>query len=473
MYSQMLVEMNISDDPKQIGYYAGFVESLYAVAQLCTAIFWGRLSDHVGRKPIMLIGLSAMAISTIFFGFQTTYLGLIICRFVAGMMNALLSVTGNIGVLQSIVAEMTDETNHASAVALLPLCFATGSIIGPLIGGFLAFPAQNFPSTFGNWNFFINYPYFLPCFAGAMLNIFAIFLGIFFLKETLASKQKKKSAIQRTTVSEGYESLSSSSSSYPDSRSEVFVPPSIGSLCTAPILILLLTFTLTHLQNVAWTAVIPLYAFTGMKDGGLGMSLKQIGMNSKDFSLQRISQIEPKFHSECEWYRGGLGSAFPFLTSSKKIRGSDDLQAVNPDIYSHFYVSSPGDVFSPTFSQAQYLLYVNWIYGLYHDFEKPRHHVLSPASLGTLNGMMQFDRNLISFNHKPQTCRSFAQAVGPILGSSLFALSVSEQILGGNLVWIVLALVSIFAELCSRQIPSDRAITMIRVQSEVEHESEI
>lgn len=443
--NQMLEEMNISDDPKQIGYYAGFIESLYAVAQLCTAIFWGRLSDHVGRKPIMLIGLFAMAISTIFFGFQKTYLGLIICRFIAGMMN------GNIGVLQSIVAEITDETNHASAVALLPLCFATGSIIGPLIGGFLAIPAQNFPSIFGGWQFFIDYPYFLPCFVGGMLNFFAILLGIFVLEETLASKRKKKSPIRRTTVSEDYDSFSSSSDR--DSQFDVFVTPSIGSLCTAPILILLLTFTLTHLQNVAWTAVIPLYAFTDMKDGGLGMSLKQIGfilsVNGIALVLVQLFLFSPlqRRYGAVMIFKRSIPTftitflCLPLVTYLVQLKHNTSSMSIG---YMTFIMilRSPGVMCYPC------LMILTKVFSP------------SPASLGTLNGMMQ-------------TCRSFAQAIGPILGSSLFALSISERILGGNLVWIILALVAVFAELCARRIPSERGIAKINAQAVTEDESEI
>ncbi|KAH9810157.1 major facilitator superfamily domain-containing protein [Melampsora americana] len=410
---QMLVDMNISDDPKLIGYYAGFIET----------IFWGRLSDQVGRKPIMLIGLFAMAISTIAFGFQKTYLGLIICRFIAGMMNG---------------------------------TFATGSIIGPLIGGFLASPAQNFQSIFGTWKFLIDYPYFLPCFVGGMFNFFGILLGLFVLEETLASKQKKKSAIRRRRGSEDYGSLSSSSSSSSDrdSQFDVFVPPSIGSVCTAPILILLFTFTLTHLQNVAWTAVIPLYAFTEMNDGGLGMSLRQIGfiMSVNGFALVLVQlflfpPLQRRFGA-VKIFKRSIPTftitfmCLPLVTYLVQLKHNSSSISIGY-MTLIMILRSPGVMCYPCLMMLT-------------KASSP-----SPASLGTLNGMMQ-------------TCRSFAQAIGPILGSSLFALSVSEQILGGHLVWIVLALVSVLAQLCSHRIPSDRGITTKRnVQGETENENEL
>ncbi|EGF99298.1 uncharacterized protein MELLADRAFT_94766 [Melampsora larici-populina 98AG31] len=458
---QMLVEMNISDDPKQVGYYAGFIET----------IFWGRLSDHVGRKPIMLTGLFAMAISTILFGFQKNYLGLIICRFIAGMMNGAWIPGGFLycDLFSTRLFTLGDRKYWCSTDESRE---ATGSIIGPLIGGFLAFPAQNFPSTFGHWKFFNDYPYFLPCFVGGMLNFFAILLGIFVLEETLASKRKKKSAMRTTIGTEDYDSLSSSSDQ--DSQSDVFVPPSIGSVCTAPILILLLTFTLTHLQNVAWTAVIPLYAFTetefklillDMKDGGLGMSLKQIGfilsVNGVALVLVQLFLFPPlqRRYGAVKIFKRSIPTftitfmCLPLVTHlvqliqtlplTIKYLVKDNTPSMSIGYMTFIMIlRSPGVMCYPC------LMMLTKVFSP------------SPASLGTLNGMMQ-------------TCRSFAQAIGPILGSSLFALSVSERILGGHLVWVVLALVAIFAELCSRRIPSEIKIRKINVQAEAEHESEI
>ncbi|KAF9384742.1 hypothetical protein BGX21_001227, partial [Mortierella sp. AD011] len=62
-------------------------------------------------------------------------------------------------------------------------------LIGPVLGGYLANPAKNFPEIFGNWQFFIEYPYFLPCFVAAVGSVVGFIVGYFFLEET---KGKKK-----------------------------------------------------------------------------------------------------------------------------------------------------------------------------------------------------------------------------------------------------------------------------------------
>lgn len=422
--NQMLEEMNVTPDPKQIGYYAGVIESLYAIAQLFTAISWGRLSDHVGRKPVMLIGLTGMAISVILFGLQKTYLGLIASRFIAGMMN------GNVGVLQSILVELTDETNHGDAVSLLPVCYAVGSIIGPIFGGFLAMPAQQFPSIFGNSTFFIEYPYFLPCFMGGLLNFLAIALGIFFLEETLPSKRKTKPNGTSSEVSQPDQQITILT---PDSSQARNKPPSIRSLCSGPILTLLFTFMLVHLQNLAWGAVTPLYAYTKVINGGLGLSLEQIGfmlsVNGIGLIFVQLFLFPPlqRRFGAVKIYKWSILSfmiSFLFLPFvSYLVRLEDNTTSMSIGYMTAVMVlRCPG-----LLSYVCSMMLIK---------------ILSPNSsaLGTLNGMMQ-------------ACRALAQAVGPILGSSLFAISISTGILGGNLVWILLALVCLIAQLGSFLLP--------------------
>jgi hypothetical protein len=52
-----------------------------------------------------------------------------------------------------------------------------------LIGGYLAKPATQYPEYFGNIQFLIDYPYFLPCCIAGMINLSAVTVGFFFLKE--------------------------------------------------------------------------------------------------------------------------------------------------------------------------------------------------------------------------------------------------------------------------------------------------
>jgi MFS family permease len=111
-----MLRENMPDVPRsQIGYWAGLIESVFAIVQFATVFLWGRASDTIGRKPVLLIGLFGVALSMNFFGLAKTLPQMIIARSVSGFMNA------NMSVLKSTLGEITDETNQARAFSLLPL----------------------------------------------------------------------------------------------------------------------------------------------------------------------------------------------------------------------------------------------------------------------------------------------------------------------------------------------------------------
>lgn len=97
--------------------------------------------------------------------------------FSAGLLN------GNVGVLKSSLAELTDHTNEARAFALLPVSWTAGAALGPILGGYLANPAKRYPDLFGDSTFLKQYKYFLPCFTGALFPIIGVISSIIFLKE--------------------------------------------------------------------------------------------------------------------------------------------------------------------------------------------------------------------------------------------------------------------------------------------------
>lgn len=60
-------------DEARMGYYAGLIESLFSIAQALTVLYWSRLSDRIGRKPVILIGLGGLTLSLGLFGISTTF----------------------------------------------------------------------------------------------------------------------------------------------------------------------------------------------------------------------------------------------------------------------------------------------------------------------------------------------------------------------------------------------------------------
>jgi MFS family permease len=72
--NQLVRELPIVDgDEKKVGYYAGLITSLYFAAEAVTVLQWSRLSDKVGRKPILLCGILGTTVSSLLFGLSRSF----------------------------------------------------------------------------------------------------------------------------------------------------------------------------------------------------------------------------------------------------------------------------------------------------------------------------------------------------------------------------------------------------------------
>lgn len=141
--NQMIEDLDLTE-PQNVGYFAGIIESLFALTTFMTVLAWGRLSDRIGRKPVLIIGLSGVALSIGAFGVQHSFAGLIVARCLGGALN------GNVAyvhlsflqlleseptlyrVIKSVLGEITDESNQAQAFSFLPLSWALGCVVGYL-----------------------------------------------------------------------------------------------------------------------------------------------------------------------------------------------------------------------------------------------------------------------------------------------------------------------------------------------------
>lgn len=83
----MVLSFNITRDERQVAIYAGMVTSSFALAEFSASVFWGRLSDRVGRKPILLTGLAGTGISMLVFGFARNLPVALIARALGGILN--------------------------------------------------------------------------------------------------------------------------------------------------------------------------------------------------------------------------------------------------------------------------------------------------------------------------------------------------------------------------------------------------
>ncbi|CVK99551.1 related to E.coli tetracycline resistance protein TCR1 [Fusarium mangiferae] len=183
----MIQDFNITDDSNKISVYAGMVTSAFTLAEFSTGVLWGRLSDKIGRKPVLLFGLLGTAISVLVFGFAPSLPVALFARALGGLLN------GNIGVLQTTVAELVTVKEHQPrAYTIMPMVWCIGSIVGPMIGGALARPCISYPEIFARGTIWDRYPYLLPNLFSAATVFFGVIIGLLFLDETHAEKKSQR-----------------------------------------------------------------------------------------------------------------------------------------------------------------------------------------------------------------------------------------------------------------------------------------
>lgn len=106
--------------------------AVYSLMQFLFAPWWGSLSDRVGRRPVLLVGLFGSAVSYLVFGLAGSLAVLFLGRILAGIMGA------NVGVAQAYIADVTSPAERARGMGLIGAAFGLGFIFGPAIGGALS-----------------------------------------------------------------------------------------------------------------------------------------------------------------------------------------------------------------------------------------------------------------------------------------------------------------------------------------------
>lgn len=160
-----------------VGFYSGLIESLFSLVQMVLMIFYGRMSDRLGRKPILVFSLCGVSIATALFGMSKTLWQMIMFRCLAGVF------AGSVVTIRTMLSENTGKKTQGRAFAWYMFTRNLGIFLGPLVGGGLANPADQFPGTFGDVQFFVDYPYALPTFVAGAICMTGTLSSLFFLKE--------------------------------------------------------------------------------------------------------------------------------------------------------------------------------------------------------------------------------------------------------------------------------------------------
>lgn len=116
---------NFGASDLQIGLLVG----VFSLMQFFFAPVWGKISDRIGRKPVLLVGLAGTIAGYILMGLAHTVVLLFVARFISGIAGA------NISAAQAYLADISTPENRAKAMGLLGAAFGLGFVFGPALGG--------------------------------------------------------------------------------------------------------------------------------------------------------------------------------------------------------------------------------------------------------------------------------------------------------------------------------------------------
>ena len=115
------------------GTELGLLLASYAVMRLVFAPIWGSLSDRLGRKPIMMIGILGYGLTMMLFGLATELWMLFAARILSGILSSATSPT-----TMAYIGDSTSEQDRGSGMGILGAAVGLGTVFGPALGGLLA-----------------------------------------------------------------------------------------------------------------------------------------------------------------------------------------------------------------------------------------------------------------------------------------------------------------------------------------------
>ena len=259
----LVEDLATENDVLDIGIWVGLLMTSYSAAQFLFSPIWGGLSDRIGRRPVLMIGLLGNTVFFTMFGLANTLYMALIARFFAGVFN------GNIAVARAYIGDVSTSTQLASRMGIIGAAFGLGFTVGPFLGGELSSPAERWDMFVGT--IFETYPYLLPCIIASLLSIFSLLLAFWYLPESLTSDPHSKPSSQPWSVTM---KLTASN------VKRMLGTKNIGSLMGVTFLYMF-GFTVMHAVFILYTQMSP-------DQGGLGFSESD---NGRIFALIGILGI--------------------------------------------------------------------------------------------------------------------------------------------------------------------------------------
>ncbi|OHE93564.1 major facilitator superfamily transporter [Colletotrichum orchidophilum] len=394
-YISQMVQENGNLANTDVGFYTGLIESLFSLTQAFVMIFWGRLSDRIGRKPVLVFSLFGVTLAASIFGMAKTIWQMILFRCLAGVFG------GSIVTMRTMIAEHSTQKTQARAFSWFSLSGNLGLFFGPILGGALADPAHQYPGVFTG-QFFLDYPYALSSFCVGFIGLTATISTILFVEETLVNE--KHSDNDDTAA--------------PPKKDRGSIKEIIRSPGAANVLIV---YGYLMLLVLSYTAIVPVFWYTPVQLGGFGFTPLQILIM---MSVSGIAQVlwlvvifPPLQHRiGTNGVLRACAYAYPWFYVLCPLSNIFLKAGVhNPAMVTFFWVFTPtaliiGSGVSMSFTAIQLAL---------NDISP------SPRVLGTLNALAL-------------TASSAIRAFCPALFTSLYAVGARTQALGGYAIWVLM-----------------------------------
>ncbi|KAG2230033.1 hypothetical protein INT48_007064 [Thamnidium elegans] len=423
--------------PEQsIGYYVGLITSCFALTQVLT-------------------GLVGTIISILLFGLSKSFAWALFSRSLCGLLN------GNISVLKSMVSELTNDLlphQRAQAFSLLPLMYGLGSIIGPMLGGFLSHPVSNYPNIFGHLgaitDFLVEYPYFLPCFISAFICLMGLIFGMIFLEETHKAVKYERvhqdeevlPISDRQADLENYSTFTTNSTtgavkiqhSPTPTLHDRNAPPTLKDALTPTVVAICITYGFFALQAVYMDA-------SSRDNGGLGFSPNEIG-SALAFSgvITLCSQI---FILPVLTKKYGLLRLFQIVLFILVFVYL--VQGVIPTLY--YVPDLNGDV------DTKFWVWVGLLIVL--TFKTVCHTISFTGCTILVNNACPRDESLGAVNGFSSCCASGMRAIGPAMCGVIWSASLSSTwipySIRVNIAFVVLAGIGLFTYYLSTKLNAD------------------
>jgi len=265
-------------------FVATLPAAAYSLMQFLFIPVWGRLSDRIGRRPVLLWSIGATAAGMTLLGLSQSLLLLFVARFWSGI------ATANIAVAQAYIADVTPPEQRARGMGVIGMAFGLGFIIGPSVGGALGGVIV------------LGRPGVLAAFVAAGLSLVNLALAIVTLPESLPPAARGRSVRRLSPLDLGQ-------------LRAAFALPGVGQ---AMAINFLMIFWFAGMEQTF--RLFTEDAF-GMSDRGTGAILGLVGLVSATVQGGLISRLSRAF-GEARLVRGGLvfqAAAFALLGACPRM----------------------------------------------------------------------------------------------------------------------------------------------------------